>query len=116
MLNRIIDSRLIVAIDLECFKSKAIEFGRKVSQSKHIVSCAHRLKAVLVDNHHEVIQAVMGRHKRSFPDGPFVELTITDDCVHLLVRVLALESQSNANTYGEAMAQGSRSDLQTRHP
>ena len=87
-----------MTVDLESLKAKAREFCWKITQSQYIVSRAHRLETVLINKQHQVAQPVMGRHKCTLPDRTFVQLTVANDSVNLLVRFLSVTVQGGESS------------------
>ena len=88
-----------MTIDFKGLKANARKFCWQITQSQHIVGRAHRLEAVLINNQHQVFEPVMGRHQGTLPDRPFIQLTVANDGVHLLIRSLSLQPKGDANAH-----------------
>ena len=97
----------VVAVHRHHVEAKGVEFGVDRFGRQNFGKGAVELEVVDVDDDDEVVELILGRCQRAFPDNAFVDLAIAEDGVDLVILFLEqLAFHGDADGLGVAEAEG----------
>src|SRR4029450_12015013 len=109
----------VVAIDLQHRPAEGLPLVDDRLEVEDLLDEAVELNAVVVQNHTEIVNAVIRRPEagsghRAFPDLALLDLPVADDAVHTRALARELEAEGHARRHRQPLAERARRGLDAR--
>jgi len=102
-----------MAVDLVQIKAKGPQLGGHIAQGHDLVVAAVDLQAVVVHDHGQVVQLIVGSGHEGLPDLALLTLTVAQQRKHLGVLALHLGAQRHTHGNRAALTQGAGGGVHT---